>query len=428
MVGGSPASGSAASSSGAGGRGHPCLPDPTCRAGSSRGRRSPPILPRARRGPAPQAPLEGRDVLEAARRLRVAESDWSSSEGLGAVVDRVGRSASQIRVHHASTAVAPRPSSSPRLSRSSFRAWCAAGHRALGAAEDLGHDPVREALEAHEDDRGLEILRQRVESRGEARVEAPSSAPRPDSPSSSRPRGRPRRADRSRPRAGTSCAASVVDGQVDGDAVDPGRELAPPVEPIDGLEGPEEGILGQVVGLPVVARHLQGSGVHLLLVPLDELAKRQPVPCCAFPTSVLSSLVCWPPRAGPMKTAVSPGSQHTLAARRGGRQCIAWPLLLDNAQGESLAMGLLAGPIPRLPSLPSLASIQRRRLAAVEFARARVKGRACEERGRWWGPASSSVRARTSVCAPAPRRPRCAAVADNGPRPRHGVETACGIW
>ena len=72
-----------------------------------------------------------------------------------------------------------------------------------------------------------------------------------------------------------------------------------------------------------------------------------------------------------------------------------------------------AGPIPRLPSLPSLASIQRRRLAAVEFA-ARMRTRALVH-----------VRARTSVCAPAPRK---AEVRSCGQRPATsaGAETACG--
>jgi hypothetical protein len=147
-------------------------------------------------------------------------------------------------------------------------------HRALGAAEDLRRVFVAEAVDADEDQRGAERVGQCIDTvaerdgelallRGGRRISALAG-----------PRLEEQRLDARIIRRGGVPArlagAERVEREVHRDAVEPGEGLAPAIEPIEGLIGPDERLLRHVFCLRACAYEVEGEPENAPLVTPDQ--------------------------------------------------------------------------------------------------------------------------------------------------------------
>src|SRR5690606_10260923 len=68
-------------------------------------------------------------------------------------------------------------------------------------------------------------------------------------------------------------AGAMIEVDVVGDPVEPGREAGPPLEAGEAAVGPEEGLLGEIVGEGAIAGEAEEEPADLALMAADQLGE-----------------------------------------------------------------------------------------------------------------------------------------------------------
>jgi len=120
----------------------------------------------------------------------------------------------------------------------------------------------------------------------------------------------------------------VVAEHVEAKRVEPGEKSLPRPEASQGLKGPEKNLLGQIVGVPVIARHPKGQAKNRPLVRIDQIGEGLAVPrkdsCDDLPFVDL------------LHIQIGPAKSHTLLCIFRDRNGRSPSLLNDIRRGEKL--------------------------------------------------------------------------------------------